>query len=369
MVSEDARSRAAAARWMVAQDARWIADAMLSTSNHESGSGWLPLVLIGHSSRIVYEGSILLRSSDPVVGEPHLAALLDDRYGETIERSRHAGKLLDDTLKSYAQLKDEMSEFYLVHHDEFSGNAVWFARWLETDLGLYCVPGGRILGNNVTGHFRAGLSSEVRLAQMGHQLFEVAKGQGGALAVLAAAAGDATPPTSTFDYAGLGRMVGKDRKTLAYLANRYDPVLPMESKLLLLMVEAEINTTDVVLPLIEQGHEEAVFRARMISTYHALRTVEEILNADPAADSPATIRVRSLLDESSTRGLLDDRGVRQVRNRCMHYEIRNRSLALDAALPMFGIVEALCGLTFDQLNVIVRAISGRLAEVLSLWRV
>jgi hypothetical protein len=354
---------------MVAQDARWIADAMLSTLNHESGAGWLPLVLVGHSSRIVYEGSILLRSSDPDVAAPHLAALLDDRYGETIERSRHAGKLIDDTLKSYAQLKDEMSEFYLAHHDEFSGNAVWFARWLETDLGLYCAPGGRILGNNVTGHFRAGLSSATSLAQMGGQLFEVAEEQGGALSVLAAAAGDATSPTSTFDYGDLGRMVGKDRKAVAYLAKRYDPVLPVESKLLLLMVEGEINTTDLVLPLIERGHEQAVFRARMISTYHALRAVEEILNADPLADSPATIRVRSLLDESPTRGLLDDRGIRQVRNRCMHYEIRNGSLALDAAMPMFGILEALCDRTFEELNVIVRAISARLAEALSLWRV
>jgi len=70
----DEGSAGAAARAMLAQDARWIADAMLSA---QSGEGWLPLVLLGHSARIVYEGSIALRSANPAVGVPELAQTLE----------------------------------------------------------------------------------------------------------------------------------------------------------------------------------------------------------------------------------------------------------------------------------------------------
>lgn len=369
MVSHGTEAPGQAARFMVAQDARWIADALQSTQRHRSGSGWLPLVLNGHSARIVYEGSAALLSPDPNVGVPPLAALLEDRFADVIARARHAGKLLDDTKKSYAQLREELGAFYAAHRQEFSGNAVRLARWLESDLGLFSAPGGKILGSTITGQFRLGVSSEAGLADLGPRLFEVAQEQGGALAVLSAAAGDTTPPLSTFDYAALGRMVGKDRKAAKYLAGRYDPVMSLETKLLLLMVEGEVNTTDVLLPLTESGHEEAVFRARVVSTFHALRAVEEVLASAPSAQSSGTGRVRALLSEPSTRQMLDDARARRVRNRCMHYEIRGGSVVLDPHQPMFGIVEALWPeRSFEELNADVRAINARLAEALRLWR-
>src|SRR4051794_32820601 len=151
---------------MIAQDARWIADALLSTQRHSSGKGWLPLVLTGHSARIVYEGSVALRSSDPNVGVPPLAALLEDRFGDVVARARHAGKLLDDTKKSYGQLREELAAFYDAHNEEFSANAVRFARWMEPDLGLYSAPGGTIVGSTITSQFRAGLGSAIGFAEM-----------------------------------------------------------------------------------------------------------------------------------------------------------------------------------------------------------
>jgi hypothetical protein len=108
---------------MVAQDARWIGDALLSAGSSRN-SGWLTLMLIGHAARIVYEGSKAMRSGDPAVGLPELAAELTDRYGSVVTRARHAGKFLDDTKKSFDKLSDEMADFYAAHQAEFLGNAL-----------------------------------------------------------------------------------------------------------------------------------------------------------------------------------------------------------------------------------------------------
>jgi len=256
-----------------------------------------------------------------------------------------------------------------LHHAEFSGNAVWFARRFEPDLSLFSAPSGRIVASTIPVQFRAGVQSMVKLSDLGQLLFEITKEQGQVLRVLASAAGDSTPPSATVGYAPLGRVAAKNRKAVKYLADRYDPVFPTETKLLLLMVEGEVNTTDLVLPLTEPGHEEAVFRGRTVSLFHSLRAVKEILSAYPSAEAAATNTMRSLIDEQPTRRLLEDKGIREVRNQCMHYKIRDSMLSLVPELPMFGIVESLYpGRTFDDLNEEVRAMASRLGETMNNWR-
>jgi len=354
---------------MIAQDARWVADALLSTQSAGKASGVLPFALMGHSARIVYEGSVAIRSSNIDMGLPELAGLLEDRYAGVVARARHAGKFLDDSKKAFEDLLGEMVEFLDLHHAEFSGNAVWFARRFESDLGLFSVPSGRIVASTIPVQFRAGVQSMVKLSDLGQLLFEIAEEQGRVLLVLASADGDSTPPGPTVGYAPLGRVAAKDRKAVKYLADRYDPAFPTETKLLLLMVEGEVNTTDLVLPLTEPGHEEAVFRGRTVSLFHSLRAVKEILSAYPSAEAVATNTMRSLIDEQPTRRLLEDDGIRKVRNRCMHYEIRDSMLSLVPELPMFGIVESLYpGRTFDDLNEEVRAMASRLGETMNNWR-
>jgi len=362
----DEGSAGAAARAMLAQDARWIADAMLSA---QSGEGWLPLVLLGHSARIVYEGSIALRSANPAVGVPELAQTLESRHDDVIARSRHGGKFLDDKRKSFDDLRAEMLGFYDAHRDEFMGNALWFARWLESDIGIFLAPGERILGTTIALHFRTGLGKEVHISDAGPVLLSVAQAQGEALAAFAVLGGDESTLTATIDYEGLGRLGEKDRRVIRYLRDRYDPGMDVATKLLLLMVEGEVNTTDQVVPLGSSTHPEATFRARLISVFHSLRAVDEILISQPSAASLGTQRVRSLLSEQATRRVLDDPQLRRVRNRCMHYEIRDRSIDLDLTRPMFGIVEGLCPeSTFDELDAELRELSSRLGDALHHWR-
>jgi len=352
---------------MMTQDALWISDALLSSSGDGNGSGVPPLVLVGHSSRIVYEGSLVIRSANPVVGLPSLLSLLPDQHGAVISRARHATKLLDDTKKTFRDLLAEMGAYYAHHHQAFSGNAVWFARRFETDLGLF-EAAGRILGGTIPLQFRLGVPPTVSISDLGPLIHDVAVEQGSLLALLFKASGTGVTATATIDYTPAGPVLSKDRKANRYLDARYDPALPIEAKLLLLMIEGEASTTDVVLPITEHGHREAVFRARIVSLFHVLSAVDTILSEYPAAQSDGARRLKQLMDEAALRWFLDDPAARALRNRCMHYEIRDKQLALDPNLPMFGMVEAICpGRSFDQVNTESIAAINRVADALGAW--
>lgn len=369
MTLEGVAARGFAARTMAAQDARWIGDALFSTRGSVSGGGILPLVLLGHSSRIVYEGSAMLRSESPNVGVPQLSELLETQFAEVVARARHASKMLDDTKTSFTHFREEFENLYDTHRNEFTGNSWWFARWLESDIGLYRAGSGEILGNTITGSFRIGMTSDDTITDSGTRMFEAAREQGGALRVIASAAGDATPLSPTIDFGPLEPITGIDRRAVRYLKTRYDIALPFATKLILLMVEGEMNTTDLLLPLTAPGHEESVFRARMLSVFHSLRAIEEILIANVSAQSSSTMQVRAFLAEQTTQNLLRTVGARNVRNRCMHYEIRDPRLAIRPTSPMFGLVEALYPeSSFHILDDALRTTTHRLARIMRQWR-
>ena len=309
-----------------------------------------------------------MRSRDPAVGVPALSAELTDRYGSVVSRARHAGKFLDDTKKSFDNLSDEMADFYAAHRAEFLGHAPRFLRWLETDLGLCLTTSGRVLFSTITGQFRIGLTTDSRLKDAGPLMSAVATEMGQALTLLSTADGSDDPIEGTVNYDAVGRLRDSDRTALNYLGSRYDPAMPMETKLLLLMVEGEITMSELVLPVTARRHEEAAFRARVVRAYHALRAVEGLLMQYPEAQSPGARAVRAFFETVEARRLLDQRAMRQVRNRCMHYEIRDKAMRLDPASPMFGIVEALDPTSsFAKVDEDVRVVTSSLAALLSRW--
>lgn len=368
MPTDDRDLRGVAARTFLSEDARWWADAALSSRNDTERGGWLSLALLGHGARIAYEGSQTLRSPNPAVGIPELAAELTKRHGDVIARARHAGKLLDDTKKSFDQLRQEMAEYYAAHQGEFLNNAPRLLRWLETDLGLCVTPDERVLFSTIAGQFRIGVASDTRVGSAGPLAFDVGHDLGQIHALLSTADGSQELIDATIDYRPLGRLRDRDRKAAAFLADRYDSTMSIETKFLLLMVEGEAATTHTVLPLTAPGHEEAAFRARLVSTFHVVRAVDEILSRHPAARSDGAHAARDLLADPKTRLLLASPGVRHLRNRSMHYEIRSSALALDPAMPMFGMVEALNpGRTYAELDQVVRETTRRLADLLKDW--
>lgn len=137
---------------MLAEDARWIADALLSVSHARQG-GILPLLLFGHSARIVYEGASLIQSATPGVGQPALAHRLPLQPA-VVEKARHATKLFDDSVRPYQILLGEMQTYLQTARSEFLGHARFkWARRFEADLGTFR-SGRRILGITPTVAYR-----------------------------------------------------------------------------------------------------------------------------------------------------------------------------------------------------------------------
>lgn len=328
-------------RKMLAEDARWIADALLSASRTRQ-SGILPLLLLGHSARIVYEGSTLIRSATLGVGRPSLARRLPAEHADVIEKARHATKLFDDSARPYQVLLGEMDEYLRRARSEFLGHAHFkWARRFEADLGTFHRE-GRVLAITPTVAYRMGEPPATSTAALARNARSVSMAEGQALAILAEAAGQPFTAAATLPYTGIGDLSHRDRRSSKYLLTRYEPTYPESLKLVLLHVEGDLNTTSLILPETASGHDDAAFRARVITTYHVVSALAQADAANPQTRSPHLSRLQALLASPERQRLYSAHG-RQVRNRCMHYEIRGAlaTASLDPTKPMNGIVETL----------------------------
>lgn len=352
----------AVTRAMIAQDAFMISDVMLSAQHDSEVGGIVPLVTLGHAARIAYEGSRVLRSPDPQLGIPQLAAILNSGHSDTIERARHATKLLDDTKKTTADLIAAMDSYGEAHAREYLDSVVWFARGLGRDLGLYLLD-GQVLGATVPLQYRFGVPSSVPISEVGKLLYEVAQSLGGTLWVLAASNLQEPQLQATVDFAALKPMTMKDVLAKKYLAGAYDPGLTHGAKLLLLMIEGEAASALHALQPAAPSHRDAVFRARLISVVHAVRGLAVI-----AALTTPPAHVTTFLHTPSATLFLQDGDIQALRNVCMHYGIRLKQYQ-PSANPLFGLVEVIApSWTFDALEATVIGTLRDAVETLATWR-
>jgi hypothetical protein len=234
-------------------------------------------------------------------------------------------------------------------------------------MGLY-VWDGHVVGSSIAAHFHMGLTPETVLDEsaMGEEVLRASEEQGGALAVLLASGGR-VEVEPTLRLKGFGGIRGEDRRASKYFTRRFDPEFPTALKMILLLIEGEANTSRLLFPLTEHGHEDAVFRARTVSLFHSLTALLEIRERFGPSFGKRIQPLRDLLENAATRRLLTREG-RLIRNRCMHYEIPDKNLDLDPSLKMSGIVEALApGKTKRDFDTDVQAVTASVAELLAGW--
>lgn len=358
-------TRGWAARLLLAEDARWIGDIVISAEGHEDSMAYPALLLGHHFIRIVYEGTKALRSPKPEVGWPPLAAVLQERYGAVTARARHVTKLLDDTKKSYEEVLAEIRDAYEISHRALTGHSRPWFRWAETDLGLYMI-GHDIVGASIPMAYRLALDPINSGLMFGEDLHEVSREWGGTVARLAVAALDASKIQPTLSFAQRS-VTYKDRLASRYLARRFEAEFPDELKLLLLMIEGDLNTNRLYLPLTEPGHEGPCLRARVITVYHSLTALQRVLDKYPALDTPGVRGIQEVIADPAAQRLLSRHG-RLIRNRCVHYQMDDRSILPDLNLPMYGIIESVApGTTWQSLDADLREVGDRLAGTLATW--
>jgi hypothetical protein len=361
--SDPAARRGIAARMIVAEDARWIQDVVHSANAAaDDGAMASAVLMLGHHFvRIAYEGSIALRSAN-LVGEPALAKLLTDEFQTITERARHMSKLLDDTKKSEDEVLDEIGDALAQNRRIFLDGVHPLVRSLAKDLGIYRID-GRIVGATVPMSYRLGLDASSPQTMFAEATSAVTREWGTTLATLGAADLEQSTQTSTLALDS-STISDQDVRSSKYLAQRYDAVLDEREKLLLLMIEGDLNCNELYLPLTSAGHEQPVFRARVVSLYHSLRAVSSIV--EPCT-SIAARRVQQILDDGPTQKVLSPSG-KQVRNRCVHYEIRDARITINPGRPFYGIVEDVFpGETFESFDRTVNDVTTRLAEALGDW--
>lgn len=357
-------ARGWAARLLLAEDARWVGDVVLSAAADERSQAYPALLLGHHFVRIVFEGSQALQSAKPEVGWPPLANILQHEYGQVTSRVRHMAKLLDDTKRSHDQVLAEMEDAKAASHVTLTGNAHPWFRWAETDLGLYQI-GSSVVGASIPMAYRLALDPGDLGRMAGENLHAVTHEWGSTIAVLAAAALDVSEmrPTLALDV----RIKYRDRLASRYLKNRYEPDFDDAEKLLLLMIEGDLNTNRLYLPLTQSGHEGPCLRARIVTTYHSLTALRHILDRHPGLDTAGTRSIRGILADPAAKRLCSHDG-KMVRNRSVHYKMDDPSIIPDFNKPMFGIIEAVApSFTWETLDTDLRSVEGQLADALGSW--
>lgn len=355
-----------AARRLVAEDARWVADIAFSSQRAGECRAYPALLLGHHFVRIAFEGARAVRSANPHVGWPLFADLLKEEFADITQRARHVSKLLDDNRKSYEEVLSDLHGVYEHNNRTLTGNAPRYLRWLETDLGVYSM-GDSVVGSSIPMAYRLGLDPSRSTIISGESVSAVSEEWGSTMAVLMVTALEQPIKDGVLTLGGCG-VSSRDRLAKRYLDRCYEPEFPIELKLLLLMIEGDLNTNRLYLPLTQAGHEMPVFRARVVTLYHSLTSVQRVLTRYLQLDTVGMRSLRGLLADGPTRRILSSGG-RQVRNRCVHYQMDDPAILPNLTLPMFGLVEAVCpGMTWEEFNKDVADVSDRLSEALSGWR-
>jgi hypothetical protein len=355
--------RARVCRKILSEDARWAMDVILSASNVDHLSAYVPLIVGQHFIRIAHEGMIAIRSEDPRVGVPALASLLEDKYAAVTARSRHLTKLLDNTKKSFGEVLSDLASEMELHHQVMTGSSI---PAVEPDLGLYYFDHSTI-GATIPIAYRLGLNPASRSLISGEDLQAVSEEWGGTLAVLGAADFDASAPTPTLDLSDI-RIDYHDRPASEYLPSWFDSQFPPELKILLLLIEGDLTTSRLFLPRTSPGHEGAVFRAQVVTAYHCLSALQKICDTYTHQDTRGLRSLRSFLSEEPAQDLLSSGG-NKVRNRSVHYEIKDPAIVPDLAKPMYGLVEAVYpGHTWERFDTNIHEVTNRAAEILTDWK-
>lgn len=346
-----------------------MGDVLTSALRHGgSARSMAPLLLSGHVSRIVYEGRALLASSNPDVALPGLVDLLPPEEHPSIALARHATKMLDNQTSKSKPLKEfegEIRQAWMSQRTQLFKHVKPGFTWLQPDLGFYTLN-GNVVGATIPLHMRYGLDTVPPedypnfFQKFGEDLIT-------SLRIYTCLSGSADALVTTLDLSAIDAVQDNDRFVKRYLRRAYDNALNLDQKLLLLLIESEVNTATTIVPLVTGSHVTAGFRARLISLWHALSSLTKVLDAHPGVTSPGRDRVRNIVNSTdATR--LSARGMQMVRNRSVHYEIRGKTEIAFSPGQMFGIIESLTEETFNSLDVLVRDLSADLGTALREWR-
>jgi hypothetical protein len=346
------------ARELLWTDAAWCLDVFKSAQATEDSVSFVTWMMLSINARVAYEGRKVIQSTDPNVGVPHLVSFLAEDESPSVEKARHAAKLLDNTVKSLDDFRAEMRSYWKAHRVWMSGRTPRFLHGLVKELGVATFDGHVVLATIPTQVRFVLPAGDTRDAVM-----KLGTDLGQDLSAFHLMAGSDHQITATLDLRGLQNITWDDYYVRKFLPEQYEAALDNDAKMLVLLLESDLNTLVILLSQLSSGHQSAFFRTAMVTLWHVLVSLQSLLDAYPGARA---IRVRELLASRDVTTFLDPRNKR-IRNTFVHYVPQN--LPLDASRPLRGLVELL---NPDQDVASLSALTWRLAqatrETVEMWR-
>lgn len=337
---------------MLREDVSWLYSLSQASQRGRRWDAFTGLALMPHMARVVHEGLALLRRLRPTqIGAVEL------KFAAEIAAARHAVKLLDDNKKLFEGVVHDFERI----DDEHSG--VW-SRGEDLEIGF---RDGRLFITSRAATFqRSFVLNDATITGKDGYSYRISYDIGGAAGAILRQFGFGPEATSLpVDQWGQAPLLTTvDR--VAYYDKRYEPEFPLAVKDILTVIESCINSALHVFKPVEGPFTNPVFRVLFLTLAHSLNALDEVRGKYP--DLVSRPGMSAVIEAIDTPAAVHLRGLRDLRNRCMHYGISSKLTNLDERLPMYGLVEATSpGHTYESVNSEMLVVLDTLSDTMSEW--
>lgn len=323
---------------MIADDASWAQALAMSSLQDDDWQAIIGLTFLPHCARIVHESYTYLTRKYPAA-----ARTVQLQFGADIEAARHTVKLLDDKEKLYDGVVADFERIGGVHKSAF---------WSWKDLSI-ASRDGRVFTTSRVAHFQGAVGSTElvkRSSKEESHAYRMAHDMGKALPSIASGLNIPWPAQVTLPLPSGPAPQLQNRRASSYYQERYEPEFPDALKDVLTVIESSVNTSLLVFAPSVEVFSGPVFRARLVSTIHALKALTEIgKRCAGLADRSGMIAIQGVLNTPDARHLISP-ALGSLRNRCMHYGIPSNLTSLSPGSPAYGLVEATTDTTYETVN-------------------
>jgi hypothetical protein len=340
---------------MIAEDGSWLQAVALSTQTDADWQGVMGLAFMPHCARIVHEGHLYLTRKSPAA-----AKTVRLKYALEIGAARHTVKLLDDTHKLYAGIVADFERIAEAHEATLPAwsNFVVVSR------------DGQVFTTSRVSDFQGAFTQKEiasRATGKGSRAYNLGYDMGAALPAITMALNIAWPADVSVPLPDGQAPQPHNVTAREYYARRFEPEFSDALIDVLTVIESSVNASLVLFAPSADSFVGPVFRARFVTTVHALRALTEILERHPELAGRNGIGgVQAVLDRPDSRYLISD-AVRHLRNRCMHYGIPSHLTNLAPNAPAYGLVESTTGCTYSAVNKQILDTLDALSAALKDW--
>ncbi|MFC1421039.1 hypothetical protein [Streptacidiphilus cavernicola] len=322
----------------IARDALFVGRFLRDLSEPDKAPlyGILPFCVIPYFSLFVYEANLKPNHIDPAV-----RAELSQDAEEIIARSRHSLKLFEDTHRWIAgQIDYFNNEILPAHSSHFLGNTrLSIARFLETDLGIYCYD-GRIISTTHSATFHLGIEPKQLLTAGGPYLVALFERYGRFFRKLGATM-DSGPDTFVAHLDAHKIDGGRNKRAAKYYARVFNGKENPAINGLLVGFQGIVNFADglVAADTDVRNLEYTAFKIRYMALYTVLASLRKLHDdANYPLSSRSMGFIKSIIDSPEAQAITV-RSAKPFRNTLMHYNLHTR---LDVSKVNLG--ESLFGL-------------------------